>query len=156
MNHELQTKIANMTSEELYAAVYMDPLTGALNRRAWEELGYKARRVVLIDLDSLKFINDNIGYRAGDKYLVALVEVLQSRFADRVYRLAGDEFLVVADTLAELIDGVGEAQAEYPVFSWGVGSTLDEADKALKAHKAAREATGERAGRGERPGWLAA
>ncbi len=56
---------------------------------------------LVFDLDCFKLINDSLNHTAGDELLVMLVERLKSkvRGEDLLGRLAGDEFLVVAENL---------------------------------------------------------
>ena len=93
--------------ERLQALATRDPLTGAFNRRAMDhelDLAVEAHRrhgtafaIALLDLDEFKRINDRYGHEAGDQVLVALVDLLESHFRklDRVYRLGGEEFVVL-------------------------------------------------------------
>jgi diguanylate cyclase (GGDEF)-like protein len=91
-----------------------DGLTGAANRRAFDELAATdvsvARRtgrpfgLVLLDLDAFKQLNDRDGHAAGDQALVAVAEGLRGavRQGDTVARLGGDEFaLLLRDVEAE-------------------------------------------------------
>jgi len=84
-----------------------DPLTGAGNRRRLEEdlravrahiqrSGF-AYGLVAIDLDRFKAINDSLGHAAGDEVLRRVVGAIQGslRATDAVYRLGGEEFLVI-------------------------------------------------------------
>lgn len=54
--------------------------------------------VVLIDLDNFKRYNDTHGHLAGDELLVAFADALRRsvRDGDLVFRIGGDEFLVLA------------------------------------------------------------
>jgi diguanylate cyclase (GGDEF)-like protein len=84
-----------------------DPLTGCLNRRAFEtrlrtELRQAKRRantlaVLAIDLDHFKTINDTHGHPFGDLVLSGLANIMKetARDTDAVARLGGDEFIVV-------------------------------------------------------------
>jgi diguanylate cyclase (GGDEF)-like protein len=80
-----------------------DPLTGALNRRAFiESVGLETAQagvgaVVMVDLDNLKEVNDAYGHAAGDELLRKTAEALRGalRTADKLYRWGGDEFLLV-------------------------------------------------------------
>ena len=92
--------------DELRLEANVDPLTGVGNRRALDEqLGLLGERegqsesdaLILLDIDHFKRINDRFGHAAGDRVLVDLVEILQRciRRSDRVYRLGGEEFVVL-------------------------------------------------------------
>lgn len=80
-----------------------DPLTGALNRRAYEDgvgleaVGARFGTAMMMDMDNLKRVNDSFGHAAGDELVRRLVETVRGcvRPLDRVYRWGGDEFLVL-------------------------------------------------------------
>ncbi|MDQ6751653.1 MAG: diguanylate cyclase [Actinomycetota bacterium] len=84
-----------------------DPLTGALNRRGFEErldaeLSAAARigdplSLLVLDLDKFKQINDTEGHPAGDELLRWTVGAINGvvRPRDDVGRLGGDEFAVL-------------------------------------------------------------
>jgi diguanylate cyclase (GGDEF)-like protein len=87
----------------------VDSLTGLRNRRAFDEelaqaLVARSRGAIeprvalaMIDLRGLKQINDTIGHQEGDARLVTLAETLRAgvRGGDSVYRLGGDEFMLI-------------------------------------------------------------
>lgn len=103
------TKLAH---ENLLQAT-VDPLTGALNRRAiLERLEYElaggrtgtaAAWLALIDLDGFKHVNDTYGHAAGDAVLAAVASRLATIARVRCFgRLGGDEFaLILDDDLSE-------------------------------------------------------
>lgn len=93
-------------------ASFTDPLTGALNRRGFEdafqrELARSRRNgaglaLALIDLDNFKRLNDTQGHQAGDEALIHLVRVLRQamRPSDVLSRFGGEEFvLLLPDTV---------------------------------------------------------
>jgi diguanylate cyclase (GGDEF)-like protein len=84
-----------------------DPLTRLSNRRALEEAiqaeSIRQKRyggvfsLVLIDLDGFKGVNDTMGHQAGDKALILMADVLitHTRKSDMVFRIGGDEFVIL-------------------------------------------------------------
>jgi diguanylate cyclase (GGDEF)-like protein len=84
-----------------------DPLTGLLNRRAFDEvlansLAQTQRygwpfALVLLDLDGFKNVNDRLGHSAGDATLQAVGAELRHRLrvGDAAARVGGDEFAIV-------------------------------------------------------------
>jgi diguanylate cyclase (GGDEF)-like protein len=84
-----------------------DPLTGLLNRNAFErelarELGLASRyrtpcAMLVLDVDRLKEVNDVHGHLAGDAVLRAVAVALRNRLrqTDFAGRLSGDEFGVL-------------------------------------------------------------
>jgi diguanylate cyclase len=89
--------------DQLRRDTFYDPLTGALNRRAFGDgVGLDLARasygtVALLDLDNLKEVNDAHGHAGGDALIRHLVDVLRHglRASDKVYRWGGDEFLLI-------------------------------------------------------------
>lgn len=89
-----------------------DPLTGAGNRRLLQRdleatvaafrAGGPPSTVAVLDLDHFKRVNDSRGHEAGDRVLVALVEVLRRhvRQGDGLYRFGGEEFVVLLPALS--------------------------------------------------------
>ena len=160
----------SMTREDLVKMLYTDALTLVWNRRAFDDLDHPGP-MAIVDLDSLKWINEALGHRNGDAALAALAQVLEARFPGNVYRLGGDEFVVVAGSREALLAGLllaqGDARSVYlenesytcrnaAAFSFGIGGQLDDADLMLREDKMARESVGARACRGELPPGVAA
>jgi len=95
--------------DQLLQLARKDPLTGAGNRRALDEklmevCAAQARAntpasLVLIDIDNFKEINDEFGHAAGDQILVRLTEIIELRIrvTDSLYRIGGEEFVVVIE-----------------------------------------------------------
>ena len=84
---------------ELRRHASRDPLTDALNRRAFElELARcPDGALLLLDLDGFKDVNDIHGHEAGDALLRGLAGAITRRLRrdDVLARLGGDEFAVL-------------------------------------------------------------
>ena len=87
---------------ELRRMASRDPLTDALNRRAFDiELARvgagHAALLILLDLDGFKDINDAHGHHAGDELLRRTADTIRGRLRrdDVLARLGGDEFVVL-------------------------------------------------------------
>jgi diguanylate cyclase (GGDEF)-like protein len=96
--HELVLELAHLAT--------IDPLTGLVTRRAFDEAaaavlahpeGDEGTSLVVIDVDRFKSVNDRYGHPAGDKVLVQLSELLvqASRRGDVVCRMGGDEIAML-------------------------------------------------------------
>ena len=80
--------------------LYRDSLTGAYNRRYYEEVARKTigpAGVALLDVDDFKICNDTYGHYAGDMALETAANAIRSciRESDLLIRYGGDEFLLV-------------------------------------------------------------
>jgi diguanylate cyclase (GGDEF)-like protein len=145
-----------------------DPLTGALNRRAYDEgaglesLGARYGTALMLDMDNLKVVNDAGGHAAGDELLRTMVETLRGcvRPLDRVYRWGGDEFLVLfpAALPEEVLPRVRDALRNVPQLEASLGAArfsgaedlataIEQADRAMYEEK-----TRNRAGRARKVG----
>jgi diguanylate cyclase (GGDEF)-like protein len=101
VTHQRQLK------EQLHHQADHDSLTGLFNRRRLaeevsEQLRYAQRYsrpgvLLLMDLDSFKFVNDSYGHPVGDKLLCDVAAILSStvRETDLVARIGGDEFAIL-------------------------------------------------------------
>lgn len=109
------------TLEEEHLLANTDPLTGALNRRSFNEITEKRMIVsevnrrpytmVYIDLDDFKQVNDSAGHAEGDLVLKTVADTIQTqiRNTDLLARLGGDEFAIL---LADLDQAHAEAIVE--------------------------------------------
>ena len=58
--------------------------------------------IIYSDVMGLKQINDDFGHQAGDEALIYACENLKAHFPDKcVYRIGGDEFLVLIPGITE-------------------------------------------------------
>jgi two-component system cell cycle response regulator len=93
--------------EVLLVLSLTDDLTGLYNRRRFFVLTEQYLKVAIrtkkrllllfIDMDDLKWINDNYGHNEGDQALVEFAKILQQSFreSDIIARIGGDEFVVL-------------------------------------------------------------
>ena len=108
-----------------------DSLTGLLNRQAYyadiESEPESITAMISVDMNGLKAINDNEGHSAGDAALTALagcfLKAVRSKY--RVYRVGGDEFVIVCRKSSEadvkaLCDLIHETVAETK-YSCSIG-----------------------------------
>ena len=99
---QLQQKLTENREKLLY-----DTLTGVQSRLAyeekieqeiarWERYGSSFSYVIL-DIDHFKNINDKYGHSAGDKALKTIAEImlLQIRKSDFIFRIGGEEFVLL-------------------------------------------------------------
>ena len=104
-----------MQKERLEKIAYLDPLTGALNRRKFEQVATqemtRSKRYnrelsfLILDIDLFKQINDTYGHGAGDEVLKRFTQTLKSvaREMDVVARIGGEEFVIMVPETS--IDG---------------------------------------------------
>lgn len=123
LNRRLQG--AKIAAEE---QAFTDTLTGLRNRRALDAVltrlteGERDFALMNVDLDYFKAVNDQLGHAAGDHVLqaVAWAMVAETRSADIIARIGGDEFVVILPDVADH-HRVGEIAArlikrlEHPV-----------------------------------------
>ena len=79
-----------------------DPLTNLYDRRTYYEdtSRYKnlVNGIIQIDMNGLKYVNDNYGHNSGDQALLVISNTLEDNVNKGemcAYRLSGDEFLIL-------------------------------------------------------------
>ena len=106
--------------DSLEYLAYSDGLTGIPNRAKYNQYLSTLERkktdycIISMDLDGLKYVNDNFGHESGDLFLIRFTEVLKQVFAeDFVARIGGDEFVAVLENDEEFqsIEAIREVQA---------------------------------------------
>ena len=128
LNREVLEALKHKKAEELELnrIASTDPLTGCLNRQmaeaaiaGWLEAGTPFC-LCFADLNGLKLVNDTQGHAMGDRYLLAVVQTLQStcrQDADALFRYGGDEFVLLFPDLPPAI----------------IGSRMDRVNRSLRA-----------------------
>ncbi len=102
LSHELY-----QSEQRLSALSQKDPLTGAYNRRYFDEQSRiecarshrygQSLAILMIDLDKFKQVNDTHGHAAGDEVLKTIVQIGTKalRKSDVLARFGGEEFVVL-------------------------------------------------------------
>ena len=91
-----------------------DDMTGLFNRRAYEENCAKILEkgivseitLIMMDVDSLKSVNDTYGHMAGDELIIGAAKCILTSMGEygKVYRTGGDEFVALLKCTAEQLD----------------------------------------------------
>ena len=128
---------------ELEGLAYTDTLTNLSNRARCEQYLVDLTgdfTIISLDLDYLKYTNDNFGHDQGDRLLNGFSEILTDCFTDAslLGRMGGDEFIVVLPFVAEerivrdlncLIDQLAYRNSQESKLrfsaSWGYASSND-------------------------------
>ncbi len=87
---------------------YYDTLTGVKNRHSFrvalnsiEERKIESLGVAYIDISGLSVINEMRGMEFGDNIIKFIAKILKELFLDDVYRVGGDEFVVLKKNVGE-------------------------------------------------------
>ncbi len=147
----------------MYAERYnIDSVSMCYKRRCFYSDASKYARtdmaIISMDLNDLKYINDNFGHKAGDVALLTFAEVCRGVKTNKfiLYRTGGDEFMILGikasrEEAENLISAIRERLKETPYScSFGVkmykpGDDFDEAvvqaDKAMYDDKSIYKAS---------------
>lgn len=141
----LRESLEKMKEAELLERLaYKDFLTGGFNRAAFErdvqrflndEHDIKFR-LVLMDLNHLKYINDSFGHQDGDYAIQTTFNIISKAFLEKgkSYRIGGDEFALLLrhvddesyeSVLRALREQLAKTSKDLPyVLDVGVGSAI--------------------------------
>ncbi len=154
------TDISESMREKKYLSdkAYIDPVTSVNNRFFFEEymdMVISEQKVVTLgylDLDGLKYVNDNFGHTEGDAYIKSFAALIRKNFrrGDVFARIGGDEFCVVLEgrkrefvlkKLESIRDMLTEDHSkEYPMsFSYGVHE-IDSSEEGISLKNIMHEA----------------
>ncbi|KUJ71687.1 diguanylate cyclase [Thiomicrospira sp. WB1] len=139
-----------------------DELTGVYNRRFFnqqfpKELSRHQREknpvcVAMLDLDYFKQVNDYFGHQHGDQVLVQVAELLKLRFSrsgDYIFRMGGEEFLVITtmptpeafyeycENLRHAVSDCAIANPDAPqgILTFSIGAAYCDSDESLEAEE---------------------
>ena len=133
----------------------LETLIAAINRTNAETLieGETITALISVDMNGLKTINDNEGHNAGDLALTTLADCFLRavKSKHRVYRVGGDEFIIVCrkvpeDTVSDICARIHQIVSETRYscsigycYSKGEGRSIDdmlkESDKNMYSEK---------------------
>ena len=125
-----------------------DPLTGLLNRGAYDDLLQESSThvaLMLVDVDYFKTVNDTYGHETGDKILKKVANLLTHTFRNTDFpcRIGGDEFAVIVTNvkpyhkdvirskIAQIREGLADTSDGLPTVTLSIGvafSDLQPAD----------------------------
>ena len=118
--------------------------------------------IFFADLDNMKWINDNLGHRAGDQALIDVANLISENFrcSDVIGRFGGDEFAVLAieaisSSTRAIIERIKNKLSEFnskksrnydlslsigvahysPESPCSIDELLDRADRSMYEHK---------------------
>ena len=114
---ELQEYISYIRTQ-----AYTDAMTGVRNKTAYLDLiklldkkiqeDMAEFAVAVFDVNGLKRMNDEFGHEQGDMLITDAASAIKKVFGEeQVYRIGGDEFIVVAESMTE--QEMGEALSHY-------------------------------------------
>lgn len=138
-----ELKKRRLLEASLHANKY-DMLTDLLNRNSYEENLYRYQSdkvstlgVLVANIDNLKGINEANGTATGNHYIKRLANQMRKTFPQSdVYRLNGDEFLVVSvdvdkNMLEEQAKALRLKMQKQEQFSASIGYAWDDVEKDL-------------------------
>ena len=123
---------------EMNTIAFQDALTHVKNRASYDEMAQSLSwdivnncaefAIVMVDLNSLKVINDQYGHDKGNEYIVGACKVICDVYVHSpVFRVGGDEFVVVLQgqdyrnreaLLEKVRDGFSKALSERGQAPW--------------------------------------
>ena len=144
--HGIDHMNTQFLKEHLEGLAYTDSLTGLMNRaKCMQSLASLSApyAIVSLDMDRLKYINDNYGHNEGDKMIKTFADLLTKAFdkASIVGRTGGDEFLVAIEnpsaticdesiqTLNRLMSDFNKSSSEKFTLSASAGYAYSYEDK---------------------------
>ncbi len=121
----------------------LDPLTGAFNRRVFNEIPSNVKgSLVFMDLDDFKSFNDTYGHEKGDEILKKLADVVMNRLRrdDIFIRYGGDEFVIIlngcdTESAVEIVEEI-RRNFENSVglsFSYGISDFVGNLVESIKS-----------------------
>ncbi|MDQ7012933.1 MAG: GGDEF domain-containing protein [Planctomycetota bacterium] len=136
--------------QHLRELAFRDPLTGAWNRRFFDDFlptaiaearqHRRALTLMVFDIDDFKRFNDQHGHAAGDEILAECVRLLDTavRPTDKVCRIGGDEFAVIFYEP----QGPRQSDSHHPTSVFDIAERFRSLVREARFHKLADDAPG--------------
>ncbi len=116
--------------EELLFMAERDSLTAIFNRRKITEHfndyieQNQTFRIILLDIDDFKSVNDNYGHNVGDIVLIELANLIVLDYKDASFaRWGGEEFLLIIEEENDIADDIRTLIMNY-TFTQGIKLTI--------------------------------
>lgn len=146
MDYFEKLRYARRQVAEMDELAHKDSLTGLKNKAAYDEttarldekiaVGEAEFCIAMIDVNFLKRVNDTYGHERGNTYLLNAGKLICSVFGEEhVYRIGGDEFVVV-------IEGEKVSLCKYFVEQFKAEMARKNANKLLEAWEKVSAAVG--------------
>lgn len=128
-----RSKVTAVRKEE--RKKYTDMLTSLKNRnylnlniKAWNETNKYPQAIVMIDLNNVKYVNDNYGHEAGDKLIVKAAGILVNTQLENseIIRTDGNEFLIylIGYSEQQVSTYTNKLTKEFKNLPYGFGAAL--------------------------------
>ncbi len=122
-------RMVEESSRQIIYNLRHDTMTGLLNRLYLKEIVNRAMaeeaagKMLMMDIDDFKRLNDHYGHPFGDKVLILFAQSLKTSFPQAMIgRIGGDEFIVYlpgrSDTVREQIDRLLQDWKESQGVFW--------------------------------------
>ena len=99
-----------------------------LNMKTWEDSKVYPQTIVIIDLNNIKYVNDNYGHEAGDGLIIAAASTLVNTQLENseIIRTDGNEFLVylVGYSEKQIDTYCKKLKKEFKELPYGFGAAL--------------------------------
>lgn len=129
-NKKKQTKVKKEDRRK-----YTDILTSLKNRNylnlnmpIWEESKIYPQTIIIVDLNNIKYVNDNYGHEAGDGLIVAAASTLVNTQLENseIIRTDGNEFLIylVGYTGKQIDTYCKKLNKEFKELPYGFGAAI--------------------------------
>lgn len=129
----LTLAITAVVNKRLRKLSLHDELTNLLNRHSYEmdskviaNNGLDGISIIPVDINALKATNDTLGHKLGDELIKGTANALIYAFSDyaRIYRIGGDEFMVILKSEKSQIDECINKLNDY-IKKWNENSSIN-------------------------------